>query len=438
MSLRIFYRLHSSSRIRRSVLTTATALTLVLSQTALARIYYVSPHGSNNGSGTSMTSAWRSISHALGDRSPVRGGDHVVILAGTYVENVDIKKTGAPALPVTLQGQGNVVIKDPSPHSGAGEGVLNVLNARHLVIENIAIQNAYFYGVLIRGSHDVVLRNVRTEKSGASGIIATVDRRTRTRSSNIKILNSSVDKACSTFSRTGQGGQEAISIVSVDGFEVAYNQVTGGKKEGIDAKVWSRNGSIHHNTVVGQKRAGIYIDGLGGHARDISVYSNLVYKNGHGIVVSNEGGGGHTENIKVFNNVVYQNASRGIHVARWGRGSRHPINNVYIVNNTVSKNGGLGIGVDNAEAINIVVRNNISFGNRQRKQIDFAAGRNIIADHNVTSDPHFRNPHYNDFSLRSDSRAIDAGAASAAPTLDFGARRRPLGANPDIGAFEVR
>lgn len=438
MSVRIFYRLQSLSERRCRIFATAMLVTLVLSQTVLAGTYYVSPHGDNKGMGTSANSAWRDINHALGERSPVRSGDQVLILPGTYVENVDVKKWGAPSLPITIKGQGEVVIKDPSSHSGAGEGVLEVLNARHLVIENITIEKAYFYGVLIRGSHDIVLRNIRTRKSGASGIIATVDRRTGTRSSNIRILNSTVEKACHTFSRTGQGGQEAISIVSVNGFEVAYNHVIGGKKEGIDAKVWSRNGLIHHNTVFGQKRAGIYIDGLGGYARDISVYSNLVYKNGHGIVVSNEGGGGRTENIKVFNNVVYQNTDRGIHVARWGRGPRHPISEVYIVNNTISKNGGLGIGVENSEASDIVVRNNISFGNRQRKQIHFAAGRNIVADHNITSDPGFRNPRYNDFSLGADSHAIDAGARAAAPTSDFAARRRPLGANPDIGAFEVR
>lgn len=438
MSLSNFYRPRSLFLTRHGITAAMALFTLVLSQSVLARVYYVSPNGNNKAAGTTSNTAWRNINHALSEQSSVRGGDQVIILPGTYVENVDIKKWGAPSLPIVIKGQGHVVIKDPSPRSGSGEGVVDVLNARHLVIENVTVQNAYFYGVLIRGSHDVVLRNVRTSWTGASGIIATLDRRTGTRSSKIKILKSAVEKACHLFNKTGQGGQEAISIVSVDDFEVAYTQVIGGGKEGIDAKVWSRNGTIHHNTVFGQKRAGIYVDGLGGFARDITVYNNLVYRNGHGIVVSNEGGGGRTENIKVFNNVVYQNTGRGIHVARWGRGPHHPINNVQIVNNTVAKNGALGIGVENQEASNILVRNNIAFGNSQRKQIEFKAGTKIVADHNITTDPRFRNPAYNDFFLRSDSPAINAGARSAAPSLDFNARARSLGGNPDIGAYEVR
>jgi len=438
MSLSLCYRPRTSCFARRSVTAAVAVLALALSQTVLARVYYVSPNGNNKAAGTSSSTAWRNISHAFGKNSPIRGGDQVIILGGTYVENVDIKQSGAPSLPIIIKGQGNVVIKDPSPRSGTGQGVLNILNARHIVVENIAVQNSYFYGVLIRGSHDVVLRNVRTYLTGASGIIATVDKRTRTRSSQIKILNSSVDKACYIFNKTGQGGQEAISIVSVDGFEVAYTQVIGGGKEGIDAKVWSRNGTIHHNTVFGQKRAGIYIDGLGGFARDISVYNNLVYKNGHGIVVSNEGGGGRTENIRVFNNVVYQNVGRGIHVANWGRGPNHPIDKVQIINNTVTKNGALGLGVENREASNIVVRNNIVFENAPRIQIEFKAGKNIVADHNMTSNPRFRNSAYNDFSLSLDSPAINAGAHAGAPDRDFNSRGRPQGGTPDIGAYEVR
>lgn len=411
---------------------------LALSQPAIARIYYVSPAGSNSSSGTSSASAWRSINYAMRAGSPVRAGDEVRILSGTYRENVDINKSGEPALPITIKGMGNVVIKDPSPWSGRHQGVVDVVRVRHIVIDNIAIERSYFFGFMIRGSHDITIQNSRTFKTGASGIIATNDKRTGTKSSQIQLLNNIIERPCYLFNKPGQGGQEGISLLSVDGFEVAFNKVIDSGKEGIDAKVSSRNGRIHHNTVSGANRVGIYVDGLGGSARNIRVDNNLSYRNGHGFAVSNEGGNGHTQDITIENNIAYLNRGRGIQITHWGPGPRHFIDNVRIVNNTVAKNGSIGISVTNPDASNILIRNNIAYANKARKQISITAGTAIVVDHNLERDPKFRDLSLNDFYPQWNSPAIDAGSNRSAPGSDFNSRPRPQGSSHDIGAYEVR
>jgi hypothetical protein len=428
--------LSAASRLGKTPSALAVLSLLLMAGPALATTYYVQPNGSDSASGTSPKSAWRSISFAMSNSSPVRAGDEVQVAAGIYPENVDIKKSGAEGLPITLKGIGDVVVMDPTPDAGPGEGVIDIIGAKHVVVDNIAVENAYFFGYQVRGSENVVLQRVRTHNTGASGIIVATNKRTSTVSSNIKILNSEVSDSCMVFSGIGQGGHEAISIASANGFEVAYNSVHGGLKEGITAKGSARNGVIHHNTVFDQARVGIYVGALGGTVMNVEVHNNLVYRNAHGIAAVNEGNG-HTENVSIFNNVVYSNLGRGIGVAPWGVGPDHDVNDIKIINNTVAKNGTIGILVDNPEASNVLIRNNVSYMNAIRAQIRVTKGQAVV-ERNVVTDPHFRNALANDFSLKSDSPAIDAGFDALAPAADFVGQKRPMGLGPDAGAYEIR
>lgn len=426
-----------STQVSRPVKTlTLTLLLALVASPVWARVYYVNPNGDNRSSGTSQSDAWRTINYAMSSASPVGPGDVVQVAAGTYREDIDISISGTSSAPITLKGADGVVILDPTPTSGQSEAVVDIIGAKNIVVENITVKNAYFFGIAVRGSENVVLRRVRTLESGGSGILATKNHRTGAISRNVKILNSEVADSCNTFYSQGQGGQEAISIVSVDGFEVANTKVHGGMKEGITAKVSARNGKIHHNTVYGQRRVGLYVGALGGTTSNVEVYNNLSFNNEHGIVVVNEGKG-HTENVSVHNNVAHSNRGRGIGVAAWGVGPDHDINDVRIINNTVAKNGTIGILIDNPEATNIVVRNNVSYMNRFAAQIKVVAGR-VVVERNIVTNPGFRNASANDFSIVSGSVAVDAGIASSAPRTDFLNRARPQGYGPDAGAYEVR
>jgi hypothetical protein len=409
----------------------AVCAALLMTSPAWARVYYVDPAGNNSASGTSTSSAWRSINFAVSRSSPVTAGDEIRVAAGVYNEMIDFRKSG-----VTLKGIGNVIVRDPTPASGRREGLVDLIGVRNVVIENIALENAYYAGFALRGVNNVVLRQVRTSKTGASGILVATQGRTKTPSANVKILDSEVSESCNRFYQTGRGGHEAITFASVKGFEVANTKVYGGLKEGITVKGSATDGNIHHNKVWNQARVGIYVGGTGGYTRNITVANNMVYRSAHGIAVSTENSG-HTENVTIINNVIYSNRSRGIGIAAWGPGPDYSINDVKVINNTVTKNGAIGIHMDNPQATNVLIRNNISYDNASGQQIRVTKGRAVV-ERNVTSNPRFRNPASGDFSLLSDSPAIDAGMSAYAPSTDFANNRRPLGSGPDIGAYEVR
>jgi len=159
-----------------------------------------------------------------------------------------------------------------------------------------------------------------------------------------------------------------------------------------------RNNVIHDISNSGGPRAwGVII----AYGSDNAVYNNVIYgigPGGYGNAGINVYGG---FGAKIYNNTVYGSAGSGVYL---GGGHRTQ------------------------------VRNNILFGNAWGDFVDF--GSETDASNNLTSDPRFVNAGARDFSLRSDSPAIDRGVyLSEVPTDRVGAPR-PTGAGFDVGAYE--
>ena len=109
-------------------------------------------------------------------------------------------------------------------------------------------------------------------------------------------------------------------------------------------------------------------------------------------------------------NAVYNNVIYGIGPGGYGNAGI----NVYqapaakIYNNTVYGSAGSGVYVDGGHQTQVM--NNILFGNAWGDFVDY--GSETDASNNLTSDPRFVNAAARDFSLRSDSPAIDRGCLS--------------------------
>jgi hypothetical protein len=204
---------------------------------------------------------------------------------------------------------------------------------------------------------------------------------------------------------------------------------------------------------------GIYIDAWDKRTYDIDVYSNIVHdmKNADGFTVASESGG-LLENIKIYNNLSYNNGENGISISVNGEPlSKHPMKGIYVVNNTFYNNGdstwGGGILIENPEADDVVIRNNI-FSQNGFSQIQVeASGNNLTIDHNlidgyrgydtetygtdyVEGDPLFVSTSGPDFHLQQNSPAIDKGSSTDAPADDYEGNVRPYGSGYDIGAYE--
>jgi len=135
---------------------------------------------------------------------------------------------------------------------------------------------------------------------------------------------------------------------------------------------------------------------------------------------------------QIYNNVIY-----GIRVGNVNQGNAGiavgGTSEVY--NNTVYGNNGWGISVGfGLPTYAASIRNNISYGNRLGQYGDYGIG--TYQSDNLFTDPHFVNPGGGDFSLRSDSPAIDRGAHLPAVPFDYSGVSRPQGNGYDIGAFE--
>jgi hypothetical protein len=140
-------------------------------------------------------------------------------------------------------------------------------------------------------------------------------------------------------------------------------------------------------------------------------------------------------NHQIYNNLIYGLSLPGTTGTDGSQGAivAGP-NGTKIWNNTIANNKGYGIKLDPG-SVNMEVRNNIVFGNAGF--VFSNGGTGTIESNNLFGvDPQFVNSSGNDFKLKSDSRAVDAGANVSAVTTDLSGVARPQGRTTDIGAYE--
>lgn len=447
--------------------------------------YCVAPNGSDSNPGT-CSSPWRTINHAVKADSPVSAGDTILVQPGTYTELVILGKSGnSSSGHINLKANGAVTLRDPEPNVGYfRKGVIQSARKSYWIVDGFRIENTGWAGIALRDADNMIVQNNHTYETGASGIIIMPDvyydgGDAEVINTNIKVLNNTVERANWRWSGPGDpnGDQEALSIWGVDGFEVAHNTINQGKREGLDVKVGSRNGTIHGNIVTAQALISgtpqgynggpaIYIDGHRANSYNISIYNNTVYGNvADAIAIGDEvPWQGDVSNIRIYNNVVYGN---GRHGANGGRGIfvDSNVSNVQIQHNTLFNNV-QAIYIEGASSgykpRNVLIQDNIlansSFrnqliGNADSVTIDnnlYTTGHSRLYDlggsvNNLsegrsltTSSVGFVNQDGNDFRLTPSSAAINASSSNIPDylQLDKDGNSRFQSGTPDLGAYE--
>ncbi|MEA5593842.1 right-handed parallel beta-helix repeat-containing protein [Rivularia sp. UHCC 0363] len=451
-------------------------------------VYYVSPSGSDENSG-SQDQPWRSINYAVSEDSPINPGDTVLVQPGTYTELISLGKSGSDAQRITLKANGEVTLRDPDPNSGGfPEGVIQSPGQSNWVIDGFRIENTSWAGISLSDAKNITVQNNETYQTGSSGIIVLPKTffgggEDEITGSNVKILNNTVERANWKWDGPGDtdGDQEALSIWGVDGFEVANNKMIDGKREGMDIKVGSRNGLIHDNSITSQALisgtyagfrggAAIYVDGNRADSFNLDIYNNEIFANtADAILIADEVPNvGDVSDINIYNNVIYGNGRR-VENGGVGVAIANNVRDVEIVNNTFANNV-QGVNIDNRNSgynpRDILIRNNI-FADNSYQNVFVQDASNVTLDNNLFTNTDefadktdlydggervsnfnvfdnelaesvdFVNLEGNDYRLTSTSLAIDIGASiSNYAQFDKDGKQRLAGA-VDVGAYEL-
>ncbi len=448
-------RYNAPATFNRSVMAVALLAMTSYGSLSYATEYYVSPRGNDSNSGT-LNRPWKTIAKASSLAGP---GDIITIRRGTYAERVIPARSGTPGKFITYRAypKEKVTIDGSKINLPYWSGLVDVSNKSYIKIAGLSVIDSSQAGIFGHEANNIIVSKCSTYNTDSSGIGMHFG-------SNITVDWNEVVLA------NTHGNQENITINSIANFQVSNNHVHDGGKsssggEGIDAKGNSYNGKIYGNKVHHINRVGIYVDSYDGTLSNVEVYNNTVYSNiNSGIQIGNEAGG-FLENVRVFNNVVFKNEWSGIHL--WGGGvpgKAHAMADVYILNNTVAKNGwtewGSGISTDNPDIANLVVRNNIVSQNTGLQiQIDqglvtknYIVENNLIDNsnrkwqlqgsedklgaHAVNASPQFVDFENDNFNLAANSPAIGKGLEADNPGFDFNFRSHANNQSIDLGAFQ--
>lgn len=303
--------------------------------------YYVSPAGLNTNSGTSIDAPWQTIQHACNNATP---GSIVYIFAGTYGEKLYMNVSGNALdgeITFTEFGNGPVIV-DGTPFIGTQTELLVIEDQSYIRINGLSFANAiggYSKGIIIRGSSsNIELINneiynihfsddpmaIPTSDDNANPLLVygddelSVGPDVLSPISNILINGNSIHNC-----RTGYS--EGLTVNgNVDGFTIHNNfvcqitnigiDVAGGYGVSPDPLVdYARNGEVTGNVVYQCNSAiavaaGIYADG----SQDILIEHNNVHDCGRGYEVGCESLGAVAQNIVVRNNIAWGNSHAGI------------------------------------------------------------------------------------------------------------------------------
>jgi len=397
--------------------------------------YYVSGTGSDNNSGLSASSPFLTIQRAADLTNP---GDTVLIMNGVYTNT----STSPTVVNINRSGNANGWITYQAYPGHSPKIQHNTWYGIHV---SSGVSYVQIIGLEVAGNNqNITLAYALSQENNlsnplTSGSCITLDG-TNSPVHHINILKNKVHDC-------GGGG---IGASGADYLEVMNNTVYNNAWYSPNAASGiALYGSTNTDTNQGYK---IYIAGN-------NVYSNRNYvpwytvgkiTDGSGIIIdsSNAGNGGaYQGRTLIVNNVSQSNGGSGITVFD----SQH----VDVINNTAYLNGltpGLSGQVVPMEANDVRIYSNIIYAPSGQQVDGNWQNTNVISDynlypngvvitipgaHNIIADPQFTNPSTGDFSLQATSPAIDK-AVNWGQKYDFLNNPRPVGAGPDIGAYEYQ
>ena len=410
---------------------------------AQTKLFYVSTNGNDRNTGTSITSAWRTLGKAV---TNLTAGQTVFVAPGLYNEcNLHFQHSGQSNAYVNVLAWSNV----PPVITNAGAPTLDLNGMSYVQVSGICFSNA-FQGIvnssLTQCSHIIIASNqfVNLDSSAI----------------NLTHVSSSTVQGNLADNTVNKSYGECITFSQCEYLDIACNEVKNSTTsklggEGIDVK-GSKHIRVYGNKVHDMNSnqcPAIYLDAYDGPNSDIQAFNNITRNCNAGIIVSSELGNP-VDHIHVFNNQIIDCIECNAGIVHWG--PDYDVNQVLFENNTIVQTVlhtnplfPVAFTFHNAGQTNVTAQNNILY-NFQSNSL-FSLGSNVsnllkgynLSNHGTTNilgagslvaEPIFVNFATKDFGLNSNSPAIKAGTSNGV-SFDAAFHSRSVNRQCDLGAY---
>lgn len=424
--------------LRKGIFVSVVMLLAILfaSGSLMAATYYVRTDGadSNTGLENSSTGAWATVQYAADNATP---GDLILIQTGAYPENVVIKTQGMAGVPITLRGEGDVVISSINfPGSSAfSRGV-----AYYYTVDNFVFNGGLGlspYGLRMHGASYITVTNSTFQDYSSeppnpwdwwhvAGM--SIINNAWTACSRITVSN------CA-FIRNTHGMATIGSAMLTN--SLIENTVFDGNDFGYLSTDWGTRYTTFSKCTFSNNGTGILLEGV--YWYWLKTHTNTIHRcvfanNGRGVFIGDETASTHSAcsyNNHVINSTFYGNTGSGIVVNTNFNGSNDytpeylDSRGQTFANNIFLGNGAYGI--DNVANQTLYAGYSLAYNNA------LGAGNNAVIDasnNSLTVDPQLVNPAGGNFALDSSSVCIEAGDPAYDSDPDV------VGDHIDIGALE--
>lgn len=417
--------------------------------------YFVAPGGSDAGAGTEAD-PWATIGHAA---AVAEAGDTVEVAPGTYVESVDLTRSGSPAAPIVFHGKPGARLQPPpglpSPEAfdfvdaadvgfvtiegfeieGFDETIYLRPGTHHVEIRDCDIHHNRI-GVRLIGASDVILEDLLVRENSVIGVTAlggthdVVIRDVTSRGTDDGLgcsgdgdgFGADSSTANLTFERcTSQGNSEDGFDIRTAGALIKESRSIGNTCLGMKL---SRRVTVENSLIADNGGTGLRGQALSAEGSEITIKHCTIAGNPAGVLL--------TDSIPnpfratVVNSVITSQGKvlefgETVELAERGNiFSRQMPDDPWDYDHIVRKAGTIQVATYNAERIN-----------DGTWALESGQGEGTRA-----GEPGFVDPATGDYHLLPNGLAVDFGLAADGTTVDLEGNPRPRGQSVDAGAYE--